>query len=82
MNPPTAAGFGAAAALWIVAAGLPEEDQTVASWVGMLAFHLVAALVIRWLYIRPQKPRPPVWSPWLLAIAAGIALLGRFGAAP
>ena len=79
MSPATIAAFVAAAALWIAAAGLPG-DQTVASWIGMLAFHLLAALLIRWLLVRKQQPRPPVWSPWLLVIAAGIALLGRFGA--
>ncbi|HJR44086.1 MAG TPA: hypothetical protein VJ927_00620 [Actinomycetota bacterium] len=78
----TALAYIGASALWLAAAGMPDDDQTVAAWVGMLAFHLLAALVIRWLYIRPQKPRPPVWSPWLLVIAAGIALLGRFGASP
>ena len=80
MNPAAAAAFVGAAALWILAAGLPERDQTIAAWVGMLAFHLVAALLIRWLLVRKQQPRPPIWSPWLLVIAAGIALLGRFGA--
>ena len=80
MNAANAAGFIGAAALWIVAAGPPERDQTVAAWVGMLAFHLTAALLIRWLLVRKQEPRPAIWSPWLLVIAAGIALLGRFGA--
>lgn len=66
------------AAVWLVAAG-PPGDEPVARWAGMLAFHLVAAALMRWLYIRVQKPRPPVLSPTLFLIAAGIALLGRFG---
>lgn len=82
MSPGNIAAFVGAAGLWIAAAGLPGGDQTVASWVGMLAFHLLAALLIRWLLVRKQQPRPPIWSPWLLAIAAGIALLGRFGSSP
>lgn len=72
--------FAAAIAVWLAAAGPPGE-QPVAGWIGMLLFHLAAAAAIRWLYIRVQKPRPRVWSPVLFLIAAGVALLGRFGPA-
>lgn len=68
----------AAAVAWLVAAGPPGE-QSVAAWVGMLAFHLLAALLIRWVYTRRQVPRPALLSPALFLIAAGIALLGRVG---
>lgn len=76
----TGAVFVGAIALWLVAAG-PPGDQPVAGWVGMLLFHLAAAALIRWIYIRTHRPRPAVWSPVLFVIAAGIALLGRFGPA-
>ena len=72
----TAALLGSLA-LWLVAAGSPG-DQPVARWVGGLIFHLLAALLITWLFVRKQEPRPSLWSPWLLLVAAGIALLGRF----
>ncbi len=65
-------------ALWVVAAGLPG-DQPVARWVGALVFHLLAALLITWLFVRKQEPRPSLLSPWLFLVAAGVALLGRFG---
>lgn len=68
----------AAAIVWLVAAGPPGE-QSVAAWMGMLAFHLLAAVLIRWVYTRRQEPRPPMLSPALFLIAAGIALLGRVG---
>lgn len=71
------AGFAVSVALWLVAAGLPG-DQPVARWVGALAFHLLAALLITWLFVRKQEPRPALWSPWLFLVAAGVALLGRF----
>jgi hypothetical protein len=64
-------------ALWLVAAGLPG-DQPVARWVGGLIFHFLAALLITWLWVRKQEPRPSLLSPWLFLVAAGIALLGRF----
>ncbi len=73
----TIIAFGSSAALWLVAAGGPG-DQPVARWVGVLIFQLVAALLIRYLYIRPQKPRPRTWSWSVFLIAAGVALLGRF----
>lgn len=66
-----------ALALWLVAAGLPDDG--VARWVGALVFHLLVAALIRWLWIRPQRPKPPFLSPWIFAIAAGVALLGRMG---
>ena len=69
--------FAAAIALWLVASGGPTDGA--ARWVGELVFHLLAAMLIRWLWIRPQKPKPAFWAPSLFAIAAGIALLGRFG---
>ncbi len=72
--------FVASVAVWLAAAGPPGE-RTVAEWFGMLVFHLAAAAAMRWLYTRPQKPRPPVMSPALFLIAAGVALLGRFGPA-
>lgn len=62
--------------LWLLAAG-PTGDQPVARWIGMLAFHLLAALLIVWLFVRKQEPRPSLLSPWLFVVAAGIALLGR-----
>ncbi|MDP9067014.1 MAG: hypothetical protein M3N53_01530 [Actinomycetota bacterium] len=64
--------------LWLVAAG-PPDDEPIARWAGMLVFHLLAALLIRWLLVRTQKPRPRLWSPWLFVIAAGVALLRRLG---
>ncbi len=64
-------------ALWLLAAGLPG-DQPVARWVGALIFHLLAALLITWLFLRKQDPRPSLLSPWLFLVSAGIALLGRF----
>ena len=64
-------------ALWIVAAGLPEEG--VARWIGTLAFHVLVAALIRWLWIRPQRPKPRFASPSIFLIAAGVALLGRMG---
>lgn len=70
--------FAATFVVWLVAAGGPG-DESMARWVGMLGFHLVAAALIRWLYTRPQRPRPPLASPVLFLIAAAIALLGRFG---
>lgn len=79
-RPGTALAFLGGIALWLVAAG-PPGAQPVAGWVGMLLFHLLAATAIRWLYIRVQKPRPRVWSPVLFVIAAGVAVLGRFGPA-
>ena len=63
-------------AIWLAAAGLPG-DQPVARWVGTLLFHLLAAALIVWLFVRKQVPRPAIWSPWLFLVAAGIALLGR-----
>jgi thiol:disulfide interchange protein len=69
--------LGAALAVWLVAAGLPG-DQGLARWVGGLLFHLLAALLICWLFVRKQQPRPGLLSPWLFLVAAGIALLGRF----
>lgn len=69
--------MGASIALWLVAAGAPGE-QPVAGWVGMLIFHLLAALLLYWLFVRKQEPRPRLLSPWLFVVAAGIALLGRF----
>ena len=63
--------------LWLLAAG-PPGDQPPARWIGMLVFHLLAALLITWLFVRKQEPRPSLWSPWLFLVAAGIALLGRF----
>ncbi len=71
-------GFVASIALWLLAAGLPE-GVPLARWAGMLLFHLLAALLIRWLLVRTQRPRPRLWSPWLFLIAAGVALLGRVG---
>ena len=50
-----------------------------ARWIGELIFHLLAALLITWLWMRKQEPRPSLLSPWLFLVAAGIALLGRFG---
>lgn len=76
-----AAAWIAGAAAWIAAAGLPE-DQPIARWIGMLLFHFVAALLIRWIYTRKQSPRPRLISPTLFLIAAGVALLGRFGTDP
>lgn len=67
----------ASIALWLLAAGLPE-DEPIARWVGELLFHLLAALLITWLFVRKQEPRPGLLSPWLFLVAAGIALLGRF----
>lgn len=72
------AAFLASIAAWILAAGLPEQDAG-ARWVGTLAFHLLAALLIKWIYTRKHSPRPPLLSPALFLIAAGIALLGRLG---
>lgn len=72
-----AAALLASVALWLLAAGLPE-DEPVARWIGELAFHLLAALLITWLFVRKQEPRPSLLSPWLFLVAAGIALLGRF----
>ena len=69
--------FAGSIALWIVAAGLPQGEP-VARWIGTLLFHLLAALLIVWLFFRKQEPRPPLLSPWLFLVAAGIALLGRF----
>lgn len=71
-----AAALGASIALWLVAAG-PPGAQPVARWVGMLVFHLLAALLIYWLFVRKQEPRRRLMSPWLFLVAAGIALLGR-----
>jgi hypothetical protein len=67
-------------AAWVAAAGLPDGGS-VARWIGTLLFHLLAALLIRWIYTRRQVPRPTLWSPWLFLGAAGIALLGRLGPA-
>lgn len=72
-----ALGHLGALALWIVAAGLPDEG--VARWIGTLVFHLLVAASIRWLWIRPQRPKPPFASPSIFLIAAGVALLGRMG---
>lgn len=69
--------LAASFALWLLAAGLPQ-DEPVARWIGTLLFHLLAALLIVWLFVRKQEPRPPLLSPWLFLVAAGIALLGRF----
>lgn len=77
-DPATVAAMIAAAVVWLLAAG-PPGDQPVAGWIGMLLFHLAAAALMRWVYIRVQKPRPPVLAPSLFLIAAGVALLGRFG---
>lgn len=71
------AALAASIALWLAAAGLPD-DQPVARWVGQLLFHLLSALLITWLFVRKQEPRPGLLSPWLFLVAAGIALLGRF----
>ena len=49
-----------------------------ARWVGALVFHLLAALLLTWLFVRKQEPRPGLLSPWLFLAAAGVALLGRF----
>ena len=76
----TAGYYVAAVALWLVAAGPPEDG--VARWVGTLVFHLLVAALMRWLWIRPQRPKPAFMSPWLFAIAAGVALLGRMGQNP
>lgn len=65
-------------ALWLVAAG-PPGDQPTARWIGGLIFHLLAALLITWLWVRKQEPGPSLLSPWLFLVAAGIALLGRLG---
>jgi hypothetical protein len=70
----------AAVAAWLAAAG-PPGHLAVARWIGMLLFHLTAALLIRWIVSRRQVPRPSLWSPWLFVVAAGVALLGRFGSA-
>lgn len=77
-SPATLVAIAGAAAVWLVAAG-PPGDQTMATWIGRLAFHLVAAVLMRWLWVRVQKPRPRILSPSLFLIAAGVALLGRFG---
>ena len=66
-----------ALAVWIVVAGLPADG--VARWIGALVFHLLVAALIRWLWIRPQRPKPAFASPWIFLIAAGVALLGRMG---
>lgn len=63
--------------VWLLAAGLPEDGA--ARWVGALVFHLLVAALIRWLWIRPQRPKPAFASPWIFLIAAGVALLGRMG---
>ena len=73
----TAAVIGSIA-LWMLAAA-PPGGRLVSEWIGTLLFHLTAALLITWLFVRKQDPRPSLWSPWLFMIAAGIALLGRFG---
>ena len=70
----------ASVALWFLAAGLPE-DQPIARWIGGLVFHLLAALLITWLFVRKQEPRPSPLSPWIFLVAAGIALLCRFNQA-
>lgn len=67
----------ASVALWLLAAGLPE-DEPIARWAGELLFHLLAALLITWLFVRKQEPRSSLLSPWLFLVAAGVALLGRF----
>lgn len=66
----------ASALVWLVAAGLPG-GQPIARWAGALVFHLLVALLICWLFVRKQQPRPGLFSPWLFLVAAGIALLGR-----
>ena len=71
------AALVASVALWVLAAGLPQ-DEPIARWIGELLFHLLAALLITWLFVRKQEPRPSLLSPWLFLVAAGIALLGRF----
>ncbi len=70
--------FAGSITLWLLAAGLPG-DAPIARWAGMLLFHLLAALLIRWLLVTTQQPRRRLWSPWLFVIAAGVALLGRVG---
>ncbi len=72
------AAFAVSVALWLVAAGFPGHEP-VARWTGELIFHLTAGLLITWLFVRKQEPRPSLLSPWLFLVAAGIALLGRFG---
>lgn len=72
-----ALAYAGALALWVLAAGLPDDG--VARWAGALVFHLLVAALIRWLWIRPQRLKPSFMSPWLFAIAAGVALLGRVG---
>ncbi len=71
-------GFAGSITLWLLAAG-PHGDAPIARWVGMLLFHLLSALLIRWLWVRTQQPRRRLWSPWLFVVAAGVALLGRLG---
>lgn len=73
----TAVHYIAALGLWLVAAGPPEDG--VARWIGALTFHILVAALIRWLWIRPQRPKPSFASPWIFAIAAGVAFLGRIG---
>lgn len=69
--------YAASIALWLIVAGAPEDG--VARWLGALAFHLLAAALMRWLWIRPQRPKPEFWAPSVFLIAAGVALLGRMG---
>ena len=72
-----ALAYVGALALWMVAAGPPHDG--IARWIGGLVFHLLVAALIRWLWVRPQRPKPPFTSPWIFVIAAGVALLGRMG---
>lgn len=76
----TVLAYIASIAAWLIAAGVPSDGS--ARWIGALAFHLVAAALIRWLWIRPQRPKPEFWGPSVFLIAAGVALLGRMGQSP
>lgn len=71
----TVVTYVGALALWFLAAGPPREG--VARWIGTLVFHLLAAALMRWIWIRPQRPKPAFWAPALFLLAAAVALLGR-----
>jgi hypothetical protein len=79
-GPPDGIVWGAGVLLLLLALGLSADysDDAIGEWlawgVGALGIPLAAGVAMWSAYVRFADRRQPLWSPWIVLIAAGISL--------